>query len=88
MEFFAGRIRKIRYCDDGDSCGAGKWPLVKTIFQWPQLLGAERPPAMPPLILSLTSLGLDMAGPLRRLPQWYSGSLRLLGKVSSQLGLI
>lgn len=30
---FAGRIRKIRYCDDEDSCGAGKWPLVKTIFQ-------------------------------------------------------
>lgn len=62
---FVGRIRRIRCCDDGDSCEAGKWPLVKTIFQWPQLLGAERPPAIPPFILSPTSLGLGMTGPLR-----------------------
>lgn len=62
---FVVRIRKTRHCDDGDSCGAGEWPLVKAIFQWPQLLGAERPPAIPSLTLSLASLGLGMAGPLR-----------------------
>lgn len=67
---FVGRIRKIRHCDDGESCGAGEWPLAKAIFQWPQLLGAEGPPAIPSLILSLASLGLGMTGQLRSLPPW------------------